>query len=302
MVLRKVAVVGATGELGEVVYDAIVKAGTFEVSVVRRASSTSTPAHAEEVSIIEVPDDWPADVLEAKLRGQDAVVVLSRTRDVAQHNRLATAAAAAGVKRFIPADYGSCDSRSQRAREVVPLFDKKNQVRDHLVRLAASHPGFSWSSIICGHFFDWGLRHDFLHCFVKTRTAHILDSGDQPCSLSTLGRVGEAVVAILQKEEETKNKLLFIQSFCITQNQLIKSLEKATGTKWTVEQFDSEEFIKKHKALADGGDLQAVEDLVFALGAIDGNWEVKPEFAMDLLGLKNEDLDCVVASTLKSMQ
>ncbi len=50
-------------------------------------------------------------------------------RDVGQHLRYADAAAAAGVKRFIPADYGSVDSRSPYARQLVKLFDNKVKVQ-----------------------------------------------------------------------------------------------------------------------------------------------------------------------------
>jgi hypothetical protein len=37
---------------------------------------------------------------------------------------------------------------------------------------------------------------------------------------------------------------------------------------------------------------------VFALGVVEGNWEDKEDFAMDLLGLQNEDLDQAVKDAL----
>ncbi len=51
--------------------------------------------------------------------------------------------------------------------------------------------------------------------------------------------------------------------------------------------------------MADHGNRDSIEDLVFALGVIEGNWEEKEDFAMELLGLENEDLDTVVAQALK---
>ena len=71
---------------------------------------------------------------------------------------------------------------------------------------------------------------------------------------------------------------------------------------WEVKFVESEAFIADRKAKADAGDRNAVEDLVFALGALDGNWEGREGFAMDLLGLKNEDFDEVVKRVVESTQ
>jgi hypothetical protein len=231
------------------------------------------------------------------MAGADAVVVCIPLSNVDEHMRIADAAAAAGIQRFIPADFGSCDSRSARARELVPLFERKVKVREHLETLAArSRDGsFSWTSIVCGHFFDWGLREGFLHFDLSARKAEILDDGRARSSTSTLARVAEAVVSVLQRPTETRNRVLMMQSFCVSQMDVLRSLERATaGQKWAVEHVESRAFIDSNKAKADAGDKQAVEDLVFALGVVDGDWETKPDFAMELLDLKNEDLDAVV--------
>lgn len=115
-------------------------------------------------------------------------------------------------------------------------------------------------------------------------------------------RICEAVVAVLAADADaTRNKVLFIQSFCVSQLDVLAALEKATGgAKWEVSFVDSETFIKENKAKADAGDREAIEDLVFALGALDGNWETRDGFSMDLLKLKNEDLDEVVKRVVDS--
>jgi len=212
--------------------------------------------------------------------------------------RLSEAAAAAGVKRFIPADWGSVDSRTKQARDLVPLFEKKVQVRQKLEDLASTHPGFTWTSIVGGHFFDWGLKKNFLHFDLKSQKAEILDDGNAKTSQSTFSQLSKAVLRIFDKEAETANKMLFLQSFCVSQNEVLRSLEKVTGTKWAVEHISTEEFIKEHKPAADAGDSIAIDHLVFALGVLDGNWEVKEGFSMSLLGLQNEDLDKVVADVI----
>ncbi|EMR65844.1 putative -like family protein [Eutypa lata UCREL1] len=304
MAIKKVALIGATGNLGSELLEALVSSGSFDVTVIQRASSKSKPSVAGTLIPTKTVDDaLSLASLQAAFAGQDAVVVSFPLRDHAAHLRIADAAAAAGVARVIPADYGSCDSGSARAQELVPLFKHKTAVRDRLQALAAENPGFAWTSLVNGHFFDWGLRQNFLHFDLEARTADLLDGGVPRSSTATLGRIAEAVVRVLQKADDarTKNRVLFVQSFCVSQLDVLGALERATGGKeWKVNRYDAEEFIREHKIKADAGDKEAVEDLVFALGAIDGNWEEREGFAMDLLGLENEDLDEVVKRVVDS--
>lgn len=301
MSLQKIALIGATGDLGSHILDALVDAGSFEVTVLQRKSSQSKPKHSSKIRIVSVADDYPFDGMKQCLQGQDAVIVAFRLKDLEQHYRIADAAVAAGVKRFIPADFGSCDSSSQRAQELIPLFKKKSGMGDRLQELARSHSNFTWTSIVCGHFFDWGLKEDFLHFNLASCTADILDDGNMKSSQSTLERVAQVTARILQRPKETSNRVLFVQSFCVSQNEVLASLEKATTSKWTVNRIDSEKFIREHKQKAEAGDAQANEELVFALGAVDGNWETRDEFAMSLLGLENENLDDVVKRVVASV-
>lgn len=294
MAIKNVALLGATGDLGAPMLKVLIAASTFHITILQRRSSKSVPFSDPSVRIVAVDDDMSLESLREALEGQDAVIASFRPRDVDVHLRLADAAAAAGVKRFIPADFGSCDSSSERVQELVPLFLAKVHVRERLQELAMAKPEFTWTSFVTGHLFDWGLKENFLHFNLKTRTADILDDGKYRSSTSTLERVSEAVVKVLQNEEIGHNKMLFVQSFCVSQLDVLASLEKATGDKWKVNWLNSEKFIKESKVKADAGDKEAVEDLVFALGAVDGDWENKDDFAMELLGLKNEELDEVV--------
>ncbi|TRX94409.1 hypothetical protein FHL15_004564 [Xylaria flabelliformis] len=303
MALKKVALFGANGNLGTEILKALVSSGHFELTAIKRESSPYSlpPAFSSTVHIKTVDDSLSAASLEAVLRGQDAVIVSIPLRDPAQHLRIADAAAAAGVRRVIPADYGSCDSDSPRAQELVPLFKHKADVRARLQELADADADFAWTSLVCGHFFDWGLRENFLHFDLQNRRADVLDHGKYRSSTATLARVSEAIVAVLADDKETtRNKVLFIQSFCVSQLDVLAALEKATGVKWELNFVESEAFIEEKRVKAQAGDREAVEDLVFALGALDGNWETREGFSMELLGLENEDLDEVVKRVVDS--
>ena len=60
----------------------------------------------------------------------------------------------AGVQRMVPADFGSVDSSSPWTQELVPLYVEKTRLRERLVELANENEHFTWTSLVCGHFFD----------------------------------------------------------------------------------------------------------------------------------------------------
>ncbi|KAJ4171121.1 hypothetical protein NW754_007266 [Fusarium falciforme] len=270
MSLNKVLLVGANGNLGTVLLEGLVASKSFDISVAKRASSTSTPAYASSTTSVTIPDDITCG--------------------------LAEASAKAGVKRFIPADFGSCDAQSEEAKKLLKLYRDKDLVREKCVELAAENPGFSWTSLVCGHFFDFGIRDGLLHFNLDTNEAVILDKGDVPASAATLRRVAEALVAVLKRPDTTKNRLLYVQSFRKTQLEVLASLEKATGATWTREFVDSKAFLDREvNKLSVNFSKHAMEEIVFVLGTLDADWTKRDEaFAMEELGLEDEDLDKVV--------
>ena len=133
-------------------------------------------------------------------------------------------------------------------------------------------------------------------CDLSARKARIFDGGDIKWSATTIDTIATAVVRVLQNEGETKTRMLYIQSFCVTQNEVLSSLEQVTGRDWQVEHVDSEKHIKEVKREVDTNpdNAEAIENLVSVVGIVDANWEGKGDFANLLLGLKDEDLDEVV--------
>ncbi|CAM1503602.1 Fc.00g011930.m01.CDS01 [Cosmosporella sp. VM-42] len=292
--LQKVCLVGANGTLGSVLLTVLL-ASPFTISILKRTSSKShTPPWATEIPI---PDDLPLESLTEALRGQDAVIAAFPLRDVSQHLRLVEASLRAGVKRFIPADFGSCDANTDEAKSL-KLYRDKNMVREKCEKLASHNEDFSYTALVCGHFFDFGLRGGLLHFNLDTQTAQILDDGNIPASASTLRRVGEGVVAILSKPAETRNRTIYIQSFCHSQLEVLAALEKVTGTKWKTEKLESGPYLEEQRKKFAAGDHEAIEDIVFVLGTLNADWRTRDGFAMEELGLQDEKLDDVVADVL----
>ena len=83
----------------------------------------------------------------------DAVVsTLSGPALGAPQIALIDAAKAAGVKRFLPSEFGS-DTTNEKLVELIELFKGKKQIADHLKTKEGD--GFEWTSLVTGPFLDW---------------------------------------------------------------------------------------------------------------------------------------------------
>ena len=196
---------------------------------------------------------------------------------------------------------GSGDSADPDAQEVFAGYAAKTKVRAHVEGLASMQKDLSWSSILCGHFFDRNLRNGLLHFNLKERTADIFDGGESRWSASTLARIGEATAKVLLVPEVTRNRMLYIQSFCVSQRDILQSLERATSQSWQCTILNSGEYLKNQQDASARGDHAAIEDTVLLHGMANSNWERHPGFANRLLGLEDEDLDTVVKNVLREL-
>lgn len=136
----------ASGNLGPSILSEFLKSH-LTVSVLSRPSSTAT--FPPEVNVIKSSYE-PSELVPA-LKGQDAVISLVGAAAFDEQQKLIDAAIAAGVKRFVPSEFGS-NTADQKAREFVPIFGTKKEVVDYLV---GKEGEISWTGVITGPFFDW---------------------------------------------------------------------------------------------------------------------------------------------------
>lgn len=194
----------------------------FEVTVLSRSSSHKLDPR---VKVHEV-DYSSQDSLTTAISGQDAVVNALGVGVVAReiHLRLVEAAHAAKVKRFIPSEFGSDTVHHLTAQ--LPVFGDKVAVLEKLKEISAKDQDFTYTAIINGPFFDWGLEKQFFLNIAGSAT-DIYDGGDVPVSATTLAGVGRAVAGVLQKPDETKNRPVYVAETVFTQNKLLEWSGKA---------------------------------------------------------------------------
>ncbi|KAJ3152808.1 hypothetical protein HDU89_001011 [Geranomyces variabilis] len=298
MAIKNVVLIGAGGNLGPAVLKGLLGAN-FTVTILARSDSKSTFPTGIAV---RRTDYTPASLL-AAFEGQDAVVSTIGAGGLAQQNDVVDAAAKAGVQRFIPSEFGS-NTTNQKTLDTVPLFQGKVDHVAHLKSVAESHPGFTWTSIITGGFFDWGLQVGFLGYDLHNQKATIYDSGDRRSSVSTLAQIGRAVAATLTHPTETANKYIFVNSFTLTQNETLAALESATGHKFTVTRRTTADANKAGMEKLAKGDIEnAVADLILSgfYGEGTGNDfenDVEGGTSNKVLGLPTEKLDEVIKQVL----
>jgi putative NADH-flavin reductase len=99
--IRNVIVLGASGSVGPTIVDALVKAG-FNVTVLSRESSTKTFPCGIKV----IRTDYTRKSLVSAFINQDTVISAISSVSTQMQISLIDAAIEAGVRRFIPSEYG----------------------------------------------------------------------------------------------------------------------------------------------------------------------------------------------------
>ncbi|KAH7108884.1 hypothetical protein B0J13DRAFT_517127 [Dactylonectria estremocensis] len=220
VIINNVAVIGAGGALGKPVLDALIVSGKFNVSVLTRPASEST--YPSSVRVIPV-DFKSLSSLTAALAGQDALVSTVGTDGLLGQTLIVDAAIAAGVKRILPSDFGSDLTNSKTA--ALPVFGYKVAVRKHIEDKVKSGATITYTYIVNGPFLDWGVAHNFIINWSHGKPS-LYDGGERPFSTTSLATIGNAVVGVLSKYEETRNRSVYIHDVALTQKKLLEIVQR----------------------------------------------------------------------------
>ena len=243
------------------------------------------------MKVVKADYDSP-DSLKEAFKGQDAVISLVGGTALGDQNKLIDAAIAAGVKRFIPSEFGS-NTADARTRAVVPVFEAKFGTANYL---KSKEKEISWTAIVTGAFLDWGLKVGFLGFDASSKTATLYDNGEATFSTTTLHQVGVTVVKALEKEDLTKNQYVFVSEVQTSQKEILATVEKVTGAKWTVKDVDTKDLIAEGRGKIQKGDFSGIVNLI--VGATCGK-EGLGDFSSqglwnEKLGVPSESLEEVV--------
>lgn len=226
-----------------------------------------------------------------------------------QQQKLVDAAVRAGVKRFLPSEFSS-SSEDPAVLGLLPLFEVKKNLIEYLKN--KEQDGLSWTGLATGLLFDWvsdnspqkvsrtddekGLANGFLGYDINNRTAKIWDNGNKKFTLTNEKQLAHAVVSILEHPNETRNRYLYVYSVVTTQNEILQSLEKATGEKWTAEKTTTDAEVAEARKRLSAGDFNGGFILVHATtyGNTEGlraNYAEEKNSGNGILGIGMESVD-----------
>ena len=265
-------------------------------------------------------------------RGFDAVVSAVASFSVDQQSNIVDAAVEAGVKRFLPSEYG-VDSSVPQYVEHVPWVKAKRDTIAHL--RTKENTQLSWTALCVGAWFDsvgnlvWSnplvstaTYSPFPHTIIALNVAlqilkngggllgwdipagraTIYDSGDQPYEATNVLQIGRAVAGILKHAEETKNKYIYVNSFTLTQNRVLAVLEKASGKKFEVTRVTTkdtrEEALRKAASENMAALLQGATAVIYGYGGLN-NFSGNRKLANDMLGLPKESLEETIEEVIR---
>ncbi|KAK9237147.1 hypothetical protein V1525DRAFT_442962 [Lipomyces kononenkoae] len=304
--IKNVAIVGAGGNIGKFITEALLKTGKHNVTAITREDSSSLMPPGVNVAHVNY-DDQPS--LVTALQGQEALIItMSVMAPPEQHRKLIEAAATAGVPWVFPNEFGLDPFNTEISNDVF-LGRARAKNRDYIEQLGKS----SWISIACGFWYEFSLgggpnRYGF---DFKNREITLMDNGTTKINTSTWPQCGRAVASLLslkifpENEDDTspcmanfRNKCAYISSFLIGQQDMLDSVLRVTGTTlsdWKVSQTTAKErFQSGLDELQRGHNRAAFGRLLYARNFFpesSGNFEATKGLHNDILGLPKENLD-----------
>jgi hypothetical protein len=261
--------------------------------------------YSENVKVITT--DYSPTSLALAFAGQDAVLSLLGLSAISQQYALVEAAVKAGVKRFLPSEFG-IDNASAHVLAAVPPFRVRTELIDTLKAKQAAGSRIEWTAVVTGLFIDWGLHTGFLDLDVEQRTAKLWDDGDVTFTATNLAVVARTVVKLLTDAtayEASRNAYIYTGSVTTTQKELLAATEKATNAKFKVTRIESQKLIAESTIKLAGGDLAATIPLVKAVAFARFHGEALTDLRKfglfnEKFGIKDDSTEEIVGTVVKN--
>ncbi|KAE8317872.1 hypothetical protein BDV41DRAFT_591384 [Aspergillus transmontanensis] len=251
----QIALAGATGNLGIPILKALLDA-EYHVTVLSRIGGNSSKLKPHPNQTIQEVDFTSVQSLTPALQNVDVVVSCLATSAIGSQNPLIDAAVAAGVKRFIPAEFGM-DSLNPLSVQL-PVCAPKAATQKYLLDKSNHHPEFTFTSIANGLFLDWCLETGII-LDLKQHTATLYNGGDVPFSATKLADVAKGVLGVIEHQVETANRVVYIHSALVTQNRLIQYAKDKDRKAWETVVKDTDDVRKESLAELAKGDRADVD-------------------------------------------
>lgn len=262
------------------------------------------PNHVPPTTIEHKKSDYTSASLLSAFAGQDLVVSTMSGGDSGLQLRIIDAAIAAGVKRFVPHEFGY-DTLNDEIRKRITKYAGRGRVIDHLKKTSKANADFEWVGIATGYTLDTNLISGDLGLDMEWHSATIHGIGTEAFAASSLQRVGEVVKSVIAHWDEAKNQYIYASGVITSANEILRSAEKVTGREFTVGNYDVEECIREGEARIEKGypdsgmfllersvlyDERLDASSPFKLKSANKTLHLPPELVEDIVGRAYHDL------------
>lgn len=220
--------------LGSAILPQLLEKG-FEVTLFTRSKSSVNDVPSG-VHVAEVDYSSLSSLTEA-MKGKDVVICTITSSAIPEQKVIIDAAIQAGVKRFIPADFGAL-STDPGAKDL-PIHVSVTQIRQYLSEKAEDGQ-IDYTVFSNGLFLELIFSFPFVFDYAN-RKVELIDNGENPFSVTTVASIGKVVANALKNPEGTKNRIIFIHDMTVTQAQLVRLVKKHSSPEpaWTETKLDS---------------------------------------------------------------
>jgi len=148
------------------------------------------------------------------------------------------AAVAAGVRHFYASEWNS--DIDQKEIQNMRYFRDKQTVRAYLRAKAAHTPGFQFTLMVTGIFTEWAID-EFYGFDHKTHTARLYGQPGRRIGVTSIPDVARYTIDSLQIEFEGPGRILRVQGWTGTTEDLFAEMERARGEKYNITYVDVQE-------------------------------------------------------------
>ncbi|KAL0948764.1 hypothetical protein HGRIS_008895 [Hohenbuehelia grisea] len=251
---KKVVIISVTGNSGEPIARGLVESGKFSITGTVRPLSLDKPIVKDfkALGITIVPIDWqtaPQADLEALFADADTVISTCSFAAVSDQPRLADAAKAAGVKRFVPSEWASVCPPG-----VMLIEDTKRVVRDYIQKI-----NLPYTIIQVGGWYQVEFPPLSAQSWGNGKLYNVYGGGETATASCDRRNMGRFVARIID-DDETLGKYVLAHEEEVAQNRLWALAEKyapgrLAGRRVDVSAEELDRLIRKAEQSNDLGSL-----------------------------------------------
>ncbi|KAF2680267.1 isoflavone reductase family protein [Lentithecium fluviatile CBS 122367] len=267
----------------------------YRISVLTQEGQTPyLPSHTAPRSVEHKTSDFTAASLERAFAGRDVIISTVFGADYDLQASIINAAVAAGVKGFIPHEFGH-DTINTKVQRRISGGAERAKVIEHL----RANRSIEWVAVAVGCVLDTALLAGNLGFDLEWQSSSINGSGEETFPAISLERVGVVIRRVIEHWETIKNQYIYATGVITSGNELVASLERTTASKWSIGHSEVYECVREGESRVSRGFLDSgmflLERSVLYDEALHATEPFKDRSANKDLNLEPETVDGIVS-------